>query len=115
MSKNFFEYATVEVFVTTCSGIVPIEGASVTVTYDGLPDGQGARSETHITNKEGRAEPFKMMTRRVKIKDRYIDFPKNKGCNIAIEADGYVLTSAKNVPIFPKITVRRSFDLIPVS
>ena len=35
-----------------------------------------------------------------------MDFPKHCGCNVSISADGYVLTSARNVPIFPSITVK---------
>ena len=115
MDKNDSEYAMIEVFVTTCCGVVPIEGAKVTVTYEGLPGGKGAQNETHITDKNGRAEPFRMRTRRVKIRDRFVDFPKNHGCNVSVCADGYVLSSAKNIPIFSNITVRRSFDLIPRS
>ena len=115
MSQNSFEFAMIEVSVTTCAGVVPIEGARVTVNYEGLPDGKGAQNETHITDKNGKAEPFKMRMRRIKIHDRYVDFPKNHGCNVSISADGYVLTGAKNIPIFPSITVRRSFDLIPKS
>ena len=107
------DYAMIEVYVTTCFGIVPIEGASVTVTYEGLPDGKGAQRETHLTDACGRAEPFVMRTRRVRRGDRWVDFPKNHGCNVSVSADGYVLTSAKNIPIFPAITVRRSFDLLP--
>jgi hypothetical protein len=102
-----------EVYVTTCFGVVPIEGARVTVTYEGLPDGKGAQNETHLTDAQGRAEPFTLRAKRVKIRDRFVDFPKNHGCNVSIAADGYVLTSAKNVPIFPDVTVKRSFDLIP--
>ena len=113
MDNNNSDYAMIEVYVTTCSGVVPIEGAKVTVTYEGLPDGKGAQNETHVTDEKGRAEPFRMRTKRVKIRDRFVDFPKHRGCNVSVSADGYVLTSAKNVPIFPSITVRRSFDLIP--
>ena len=115
MDNQSFDYAMIEVYVTTCSGIVPIEGARVTVTYDGLPDGKSGLKETHITDSKGRAEPFKMRTKRVFIRDKFVDFPKHRGCNVSVCADGYVLTSAKNVPIFPSITVRRSFDLIPIS
>ena len=113
MENNCSDFAMIEVYVTTSLGVVPIEGARVTVTYDGLPDGKGAQVETHITDARGYAEPFKMRTKRVKIRDRFVDFPKNHGCNVSISAEGYVLTSAKNVPIFPCVTVKRGFDLIP--
>ena len=103
----------IEIYVTTSLGVLPVEGARVTVTYDGLPDGKGGQSETHITDSRGYAEPFRMRTKRVKIRDRLVDFPKNHGCHVSVSADGYVLTSAKNVPIFPSITVKRGYDLIP--
>ena len=115
MAQNFSEYAMLEVFVTTCYGVVPVEGAKVTITYEGLPDGKGAQNETHITDENGKAEPFRMRARQVKVRDRLVDFPKNKGCNVVVSADGYVISSAKNIPIFPNIVVRRSFDLIPQS
>ena len=107
--------AMIEVYVTTCFGVVPVEGARVTVSYKGLPDGKGEQIETHLTDACGRAEPFIMRTKRVRKGDRWVNFPRNHGCNVSVSADGYVLTSAKNVPIFPAITVRRSFDLLPKS
>ena len=113
MENHSSDFAMIEVYVTTSLGVVPIEGARVTVTYDGLPDGKGAQSETHVTDARGYAEPFKMRTKRVKIRDRFVDFPKHIGCNVSISADGYVLMSARNVPIFPNVTVKRGFDLIP--
>ena len=115
MENNSSDFAMIEVYVTTSLGVVPIEGARVTVTYNGLPDGKGAQSETHVTDARGYAEPFKMRTKRVRIRDRFVDFPKHCGCNVSISADGYVLTSARNVPIFPSITVKRGFDLIPLN
>ena len=113
MAQENFEFATIEINVTTCCGVVPVEGARVTVSYEGLPDGRGAQMETHLTDKNGRSEPFRMRTRRVRVNDRYVNFPKNHGCNVSVSADGYVLTSARDIPIFPSITVRRSFDLLP--
>ena len=113
MDNNSSDFAMIEVYVTTALGVVPIEGARVTVSYEGLPDGKGAQVETHVTDAHGYAEPFRMRTKRVKVRDRFVDFPKNHGCNVSISADGYVLTSAKNIPIFPSITVKRGFDLIP--
>ena len=113
MAQENFEFATIEINVTTCCGVVPVEGARVTVSYEGLPDGKGAQEETHVTDKNGRSEPIKMRTKRVKIHEKYVSFPKNHGCNVSVSADGYVLTSARNIPIFPSITVRRSFDLLP--
>ena len=114
MNNNNTDFAIIEIYVTTSLGVVPIKGARVTVTYDGLPGGKGAQTETHITDARGYAEPFKMRTKRVKIRERFVDFPKNHGCNVSIAAEGYVLTSAKNVPIFGGVTVKRGFDLIPM-
>ena len=46
MENNSSDFAMIEVYVTTSLGVVPIEGARVTVTYDGLPDGKGTQVET---------------------------------------------------------------------
>ncbi len=109
---NNTDFAMMEVYVTCCGGIVPIEGAKVTLRYKGLPSEKEEQIEIHTTDKNGRAEPFKLRTKRAKIRDRFIDFPRNVGCFISVSADGFIPCFSRDVPVFSGITVRRSFDLI---
>ncbi len=113
MSDKISKYAGLEVSVTTCFGAMPVAGAEVTVNYKGTPDGEGELISTRVTDENGKCEPFLMSVRRERIRDRYIDFPRNTGCDVSVCADGYIVSSAKDVPIFSDITVRRVFDLIP--
>ena len=113
MSQIDQEYAALEVSVTTCFGMRPLQGVSVTVRYDGLPYESKPQTITHMTDDKGRTAPFLIKMRRATIGDRSIDFPRNSGCHISVKADGYILSKARCVPIFSGITVRKSFDLIP--
>ena len=114
MSQIDQEYAALEVSVTTCFGMRPLKGVVVTVRYDGLPYESNSQIITHLTDDQGCTAPFLIKMRRATIGDRSIDFPRNSGCYISVKADGYVLSKARGVPIFSGITVRKSFDLIPV-
>ena len=115
MSQNSQEYATLEICVTTCSGILPVKGAAVTVRYDGMSFDTDGQITTHITDEDGRTQPFLVKMRRARIGGKDVDFPRNKGCSVSVKADGYVLCKARDIPIFSGITVKRSFDLLPIS
>jgi hypothetical protein len=52
--------------------------------------------------------------RRARIGGKDIDFPRSSGCSVSVKADGYVLCKARDIPIFSGITVKRSFDLLPI-
>ncbi len=115
MSQINQEYAALEVSVTTCSGILPLKNVAVTVRYDGLPYETEPQMMTHLTDEYGRAAPFFIKMRKVRIGDRSIDLPRNSGCHVSVKAEGYVLCKARNIPIFSGITVKRNFDLLPMN
>lgn len=106
------ECAMLDVRVTTSCGIIPISKASVTVTYNGPPGNCKKESVEDITDENGRTGTFFMYTRRAKIGNRYINLPRYAKCDVDIKADGFVPLKVREIPIFPGITVVRSFDLI---
>jgi hypothetical protein len=108
------EYAMLNVKITTGCGLIPIENASVTVSYNGPPGKSEKETKTLLTDKEGNTKTFSMYTRRAKIGNRYVNLPRYAKCDVVIRADGYIPLKAREIPIFPGITVLRSFDLIPL-
>ena len=115
MSQINQEYSSLEVSVTTCYGIKPLSGVEVTVRYDGLPYESKPQVITHFTDENGRTAPFCIKMRRVKLGERSVDLPRNSGCHVTVKADGYVICKVRNIPIFSGITVKRSFDLLPMN
>lgn len=115
MQNNVSECASIEVSVTTAGGIVPLEGASVTVVYDKLPGICEKACQTQVTDKSGRTGAFKFPIRRAVIGGRSVDLPRRAECNIEICADGYTTLRVRGVHLFPDVTVMSSFDLMPLS
>ena len=115
MQTNILEYAMIKVSVTTASGIVPIEGATVTVSYDKIPGMKEAEKQIMITDAGGCTGTFKIPIKRAMIGGRRVDFPRRAECNVEVKADGYVTTRARSVHLFPEVTVMSSFDLIQSS
>ena len=108
------EYADLVIGVTTDNGLRPIQSATVTVIYSGPPGSGEKASMTLMTDENGRCGPFSMYTRRARIGGKYVNFPRFGQCDVEIRADGFVPITARRLPIFPGITVNRSFDLISV-
>ncbi|MCI6501656.1 MAG: hypothetical protein MSA49_00225 [Clostridia bacterium] len=119
-SEKYIGYADamIEITVTTAQGTVPLSGAQVVFSYDGTPDEGASSGYRHeilcLTDAEGRAGPVKLKMRRALIGQRYIDFPRNAGCDVRVVVPGYVKTSVRGIPIFPWITVKRSIDVYPL-
>ena len=112
-NKKDIAYARLRVNVTTACGIVPLKEASVSVTYNAPPSAQDDQVQTLFTDETGQTKLFYMKIRRVKLAEREITLPRRAKCNITVSADGYVPVTAREVPVFPDITVIRSFDLMP--
>ena len=106
------EFAMIKVTVTTASGILPIEGARVSVSYKAIPGSADSGKQSKITDGEGHTEVFKIPVKRARIGERLVDFPRRAECDVEICADGYVLRRARAVHLFPGITVSGCFDLI---
>ena len=113
MLINASEYAMIKVSVTTASGIVPIEGACVKVSYKTVPDVGEKCEQFMLTNELGRTGIFKIPIKRAVIGGRMVDFPRRAECNVEIKAEGFVTLKARSVHLFPDITVISSFDLMP--
>ena len=113
MQMSTSEYAMIKISVTTASGIVPIDGACVTVSYNTLPGLKDKGEQVMLTDKCGRTGIFKIPIKRAIIGGRRVDFPKRAECNVEIKADGFVTLRARSVHLFPDITVIGSFDLMP--
>ena len=106
------EYAMLDVRVTTSFGAIPVSRAVVTVCYNGPPGSSCKESVTDVTDCEGKTRRFFMYTRRARIGNRYVNLPRYAKCDVSVTADGYVPLRVREIPIFPGITVIRSFDLI---
>lgn len=115
MQISTSEYAMIEISVTTACGIVPIEGACVTVSYNTVPGINDNGQKIMITDKNGRTDVFKIPIKRAVVGGRQVDFPRRAECNVEIRADGYVTLRVRAVHLFPNITVVSSFDLMPNS
>ena len=109
------EYAMLSVSVTSACGIVPICAANVTVSYNGPPGCKEKQTLCGVTDENGRTDTFFLYTRRAKIGNKYVNYPRYSKCDVTICANGYVPLKVREIPIFPGITVVRSFDLIPLS
>ena len=113
MQINASEYAMIKVSVTTASGIVPIDKARVTVSYNTLPGAEDKGEQVMMTDRFGRTGIFKIPIKRAIIGGRRVDFPRRAECNVEIKAEGFITFRARAVHLFPDITVLSSFDLIP--
>ena len=109
-AKN--EFAKLIVNVTTSCGLVMIPSATVRVSYYGPPGMENKVTMSGCTDESGKTEEFEMVIRRAKIGNRYVNFPRFAKCEIDVSAEGFIPMKAKDVPIFPGITVVRSFDMI---
>ena len=110
--EEYKEYAELVVGVTTDCGLLPLESAKVSVIYSGPPGASEKATITLVTNKDGRCGPFSMYTRRARIGGKYVNLPRFANCDVKIQADGYIPITVRKLPIFPGITVMRSFDLL---
>lgn len=108
------EYAMLDVTVTTACGAIPINNASVTVSYSGPPGNSEKETVGDVTDKNGKTGTFFMYTRRAKIGNRYVNLPRYAKCDVAIRADGYIPLKVREIPIYPGITAVRTFDLIAI-
>lgn len=108
------EFAKLVVNVTTSCGLVMIPSASVRVSYSGPPGLENKATMCGCTDENGKTDEFEMVTRRARIGNRYVNFPRFAKCEIDVSADGFIPMKAKGVPVFPGITVVHSFDMIPI-
>lgn len=106
------EFAMIKITVTTASGILPVDGAIVSVSYKPIPGSADSGKQFKFTNGEGHTDVFKIPVKRACIGGRTIDFPRRAECDVEICADGYVTRRARAVHLFPGITVSGCFDLI---
>ena len=106
------ESAMLDVRVTTAFGAIPVDRATVTVCYSGPPGSSEKEAVADVTDSEGKTGTFFMYTRRARIGNRYVNLPRYAKCDVSVTADGYVPLKVREIPIFPGITVIRSFDLI---
>ena len=106
------ECAMIKITVTTASGIIPIEGARVSVSYKSIPGRVDAGNQSKLTDGDGHTGIFKIPVKRVQIGTRVVDFPRRAECDVEICAEGYVTQRARAVHLFPGITVSGCFDLI---
>ena len=115
MTSSISKCAMIEISVTTAGGVVPIEGAAVTVTYNVIPGLNENASQTLYTNKNGRTEVFKLPIKCVMLGGRWVDLPRHAECNVEICAQGYTTLRVRGVRVFSNITVVSSFDLLPIN
>ena len=106
------ECAMIKITVTTAAGIIPIEGARVSVSYKSIPGSADSGKQSKITNREGQTGVFKIPVRRARIGGRIVDFPRRAECDVEICAEGYVIQRARAVHLFPDVVVSGCFDLI---
>ena len=99
--------------VCTAAGIVPVEGAEVTVTYTPPTFICDGGTLTGLTDGKGNAGIFKLPVKRTVIGGRKIDFPRRAECNIEIRAEGFVPLKVRGIHLFPGITVVGRFNLTP--
>lgn len=114
LKKEIIEYAMLTVTVTTDCGLSPICNACVAVSHNGPPGSSEKTTTSSVTDENGKTKTFYMYTKRAKIGNRYINLPRYSKCDVQINATGYVPLKIRELPIFPGITVVRSFDLIPM-
>ena len=107
------EYAMLSVAVTTACGVAAVKDARVTVYYNGLPGSEKKEFKSNTTDENGKTESFSIHCRRAKVGNRYVNYPRYSKCDVEISAEGFIPLKARDVPIFPGITVIRAFDLIP--
>lgn len=113
LKNENIEYAMLTVNVTTDCGLSPICNASVSVSHNGPPGCAEKTTTSSITDENGKTKTFYMYTRKAKIGNRYVNLPRYSKCDVQISANGYVPLKVRELPIFPGITVVRTFDLIP--
>ena len=114
MANSTSEYAMIKISVTTANGIVPIEGARVSVFYEKVPRSKAPECQTNKTDASGRTSIFRMPVKRAVIGGKVVDFPRRAECDVEISAEGYITRKVRSVHLFPGITVCGCFDLVPV-
>lgn len=115
MNSKKLEYAMIKISVTTAGGVVPIDGATVIVSYKTFPGLCDCGKQTKHTDASGEAGVFRVPIKRAIVGGRSVDFPRRAECDVEIHADGYVKLKARSVHLFPDITVVSSFDLLPLN
>ena len=113
MRSKQIEYAKIEISVTTAGGILPVSGAVVAVIYDAFPWMCDYGKQIRLTDQEGKAGVFELPVCRAVIGDRQVDFPRRAECGVEIYAEGYVTFRVRGIHLFPSVTVKSSFDLLP--
>lgn len=114
MNNKAIEYAMIKISVTTAGGIVPIDGATVIVSYKTFPGLCDCGKQTKHTDANGEAGVFRIPIKRALVGNRCVDFPRRAECDVEVRAEGYVIFKARSVQLFPEITVVSSFDLLPL-
>ena len=112
MSEKYNEKAKIEVSVVTAGGILPVEGARVSVAYKTIPGMHDGGIQTRLTDENGKAGVFELPVRRAVIGGKKVDFPRRAECDVEIVADGYVSYRARAIHLFPEVTVMCTFDLL---
>ena len=115
MQTKTLEYAMIKVSVTTAGGIVPVENASVRVSYNTIPGIRDEGEQIMLTDAKGRTAAFKIPIKRAVIGGRSVDFPRRAECDVEIVAEGFVTLRTRSIHLFPSITVVSSFDIIQKS
>ena len=96
MNSEAIEYAMIKISVTTAGGIVPINGATVVVSYKTFPGLCDCGKQTKHTNSKGEVGIFRIPVKRAVVGGRVVDFPRRAECDIEIRADGYVAFKARD-------------------
>lgn len=112
MSEKHIEKAKIEISVVTAGGVLPVEGAKVSVAYRTLPGMCNGGIQTRVTDENGKAGIFELPVRRAVIGGKRVDFPRRAECDVEIIADGYISYRARSVHLFPDVTVVCTFDLL---
>jgi hypothetical protein len=115
MDNKATEHAMIKISVTTAGGIVPIDGATVIVSYKTFPGLCDCGKQTKHTDSNGEAGVFRIPIKRAFVGNRRVDFPCRAECDVEVIAEGYVIFKARSVQLFPEITVVSSFDLLPLN
>ena len=89
MNNKAIEYAMIKISVTTAGGIVPIDGATVIVSYKTFPGLCDCGKQTKHTDANGEAGVFRIPIKRALVGNRCVDFPRRAECDVEVRAEGY--------------------------
>ncbi len=101
--------------VTTMRSTYPVQGAKVTVYQGDYADGNIVAQET--TDENGKTKPIPLATPAKGLSEQPEDESTQvySSYNVLVDADGYVKTINKNLPVFDGVTSLQAVDLLPVS